>query len=391
MPALEMAQDSGRLLAWRKREGETVRKGEPLMDIETDKAVVEVEAEADGILVGVQAREGDVVPVGRTIAWIVAPGEPIPSNPAAAISAPATAAAFATPAPSPVSATASDAPTALERPRASPKARRLAAERGVDLRAVASTAGPGPVRAADVAAASSSESLEERTETPDGLWRAMAERVTAAWTSVPQFFVVRDVDATALVAWRTRLLEAADGAQDPTVTYSDLLVAAVARALRRYPRLNASWIEGRIVYHTRINIGLATAVERGLVVPVVHDADRLSVRAIARLRQDLVERARTNRLRPADLAGGTFTVSNLGPQGVHAFTAIVNAPQAAILAVGQIADRPAVRAGQLVVRPQVTLTLGCDHRIVDGARAAGFLQDVAERLEQPERDDHDPA
>ncbi len=389
MPALEMAQETGRLLAWRKREGEAVRKGEPLMEVETDKAVVEVEAEADGILAGVRAQEGDVVAVGRTIAWIVAPGEAVPTAdtgaPAAAAQAPGAAESGPAAAPS----APAERETPSERVLASPKARRLAAERGIDLHAVASGSGRRPVSAADVVAAAPQTAASVRVETPERVWRLMAERVTATWTTVPQFFVARDVDATALVAWRARFPETSAGNEETSVTYSDLLIAVVARALRRHPRLNASWRDGDIVYHPRINIGLATATDDGLVVPVIHDADRRSAIEIARTRRDLVERARTNRLRPADLAGGTFTISNLGPQGVQAFTAIVNAPQAAILAVGRIADRAAVHDGRVVVRPQVTLTLSCDHRVVDGARAATFLQDLAQRLEQPERDPGD--
>lgn len=389
MPALEMAQETGRLLAWRKREGEAVRKGEPLMEVETDKAVVEVEAEADGILAGVCAQEGEVIAVGRTIAWIVAPGEAVPTADTGppAVAARVPGAAESEPAAAPSASADREKPS--ERVLASPKARRLAAERGVDLHAVASGSGTRPVSAADVVAVAPQIATPVRVETPERLWRLMAERVTATWTTVPQFFVARDVDATALVAWRARFPETSAGNEETTVTYSDLLIAVVARVLRHHPRLNASWRDGHIVYHPRINIGLATATDDGLVVPVVHDADRQSVVEIARARRDLVERARANRLRPADLAEGTFTISNLGPQGVQAFTAIVNAPQAAILAVGRIADRAAVHEGRVVVRPQVILTLSCDHRVVDGARAAAFLQELAQRLEQPEHDADD--
>lgn len=383
MPALEMAQDSGRLLAWRKREGEAVRKGEPLMEIETDKAVVEVEAEADGILAGVRAREGDVVPVGRTIAWIVAPGEAVPTTEtptAATATEPPAPDGLPTPRPA-----ATGGPPSADRPLVSPRARRLAAELGVDLGRVAADSRSGPVTAADVMAAAPSP----RGGTSETTWRLMAERVTATWTSVPQFAVSREVDATALVAWRRELVAAAGAGEPSAITYSDLLIAIVARVLRAHPRLNASWLDGRVVSRDRVNIGLATAAEHGLVVPVLHDADRLPLREIARRRRDLVERARANRLRPADLADGTFTISNLGSYGVHAFTAIVNAPQAGILAVGEIRDCPAVRDGLVVVRPQMALTLTCDHRVVDGARAGLFLRDLGNRLERVERDAHE--
>lgn len=342
MPALEMAQETGRLVAWRKHEGEAVSKGELLMDVETDKAVVEVEAEADGVLAGVRAREGDVITVGQTIAWIVAPGEPVPVE---------------------------------DRPLMSPRARRLAAERGLDPSAVRGSGPGGVVLATDVV-----PSEAPPAEDPGDTWRIMAERVTASWTTVPQFFVARDVDADALIEWRTRLATEA-GAE---VTYTDMLVALVARSLRRHPRLNARWTDGAIRHHDEVNIGVATAVERGLVVPVLHGADRLPLRDLAARRHALVERARAGRLRSADLAGGTFTISNLGMYHVHAFTAIVNAPQAAILAVGRIADRVVAREGRPVVRPQMSLTLSCDHRVADGARAAAFLDDLAGAIEHPE-------
>jgi len=374
MPALEMAQETGKLVAWRKREGEAVSKGELLMDVETDKAVVEVEAAADGILAGVRATEGDVIAVGQTIAWILAPGESVPADERQ----PAGGRHASRPAPAPDRSdtpAASPGPTG-DRPLLSPRARRLAKERGVDLRGVSGSGPGGAVLATDLAASDAPPA-----EDPGDIWRIMADRVTASWT-VPQFFVARDVDAAALVDRRRRL--AADGGAGAEVTYTDLLVAVVARALRNHPRLNASWIEGRIQHHDAVNIGIATAVDRGLVVPVIHDADRLSVRDIAVRRSELVERARTSRLRPADLAGGTFTISNLGMYHVQAFTAIVNSPQAAILAVGRITDRVVAREGQPVVRPQLSLTLSSDHRVADGARAAAFLNELAEAIEHLE-------
>ncbi len=359
MPALEMAQETGRLLAWRKREGEAVRKGEPLMEVETDKAVVEVEAEADGILAGVRAQEGDVVAVGRTIAWIVAPGEAVPTAdtgaPAAAAQAPGAAESGPAAAPS----APAERETPSERVLASPKARRLAAERGIDLHAVASGSGRRPVSAADVVAAAPQTAASVRVETPERVWRLMAERVTATWTTVPQFFVARDVDATALVAWRARFPETSAGNEETSVTYSDLLIAVVARALRRHPRLNASWRDGDIVYHPRINIGLATATDDGLVVPVIHDADRRSAIEIARTRRDLVERARTNRLRPADLER---PMGEAGPDirlRVHLARALAFSPDLLILfyPTERLDRAAAFELGRLVRRVCRGLTL----------------------------------
>lgn len=375
MPALEMAQETGKLVVWHKREGEAVSKGEPLMDVETDKAVVEVEAAADGILAGVRAAEGEVIAVGQTIAWILAAGETVPAGerqPAGGRQAPQQA-----PTPERPATPAAGPGRAGDRPLLSPRARRLARERGVDVRGLGGSGPGGAVLATDLAAPGAPPA-----EDPGDIWRIMAERVTASWTAVPQFFVARDVDAAALVERRRQL--AAAGETGAPVTYTDLLAALVAAALRNHPRLNASWIDGRIQPHEAVNIGIATAVDRGLVVPVIHDVDRLSVRDIAAKRFELVERARAGRLRPADVAGGTFTISNLGMYHVQAFTAIVNAPQAAILAVGRIADRVVAREGQPVVRPEMSLTLSSDHRVADGARAAAFLHELAEKIEHLE-------
>ena len=376
MPALEMAQDSGRLLAWRKREGDVVSKGEPLMEVETDKAVVEVEAEADGVLAGVRASAGEAIPVGHTIAWILAPGETVPSEGARPRAGPK----GAEPVPAPDSTAAPATPSAAPagRPLASPKARRLAAERGIDLRNLSGSAPDGAVRAADVMSREA-PSLEQ----PPAMWRIMADRVTQSWVSVPQFYVSREVDAAALVDLRKRLASRAE-AGAPGVTYTDLLVALVARALMGHARLNASWTAEGIRHHAASNVGIATALDQGVVVPVIHGADQLSVFDIAKRRRELVDRARTGRLRPADLAGGTFTISNLGTHEVQAFSAIVYAPQAAILAIGRIADRVVAREGRPAVRPVMTLTLTCDHRVADGARAAAFLNDLARSIEAPE-------
>lgn len=372
MPALEMAQETGKLVAWRKQEGEPVRKGELLMEIETDKAVVEIEASADGVLAGVRAREGDVVAVGQTIAWIVAPGEPPPVETAPVRTGRETVHRqdHATATPSPTTPVPSPGGG---RPLMSPKARRLAAERGVSVEA---GSGPGgAIVASDLAGAPSSESPSALP----AVWRLMAERMSASWTTVPHFFVTRDLDARSLGSLRARL-----SGSGREITVTDLLVALVARALRRHPGVNASWHNGRLQQHQDINIGIAIGVDEGVVAPVIRQADRLAPAAIAERRAELVGRARDGRLQPADLTGGTFTISNLGMYGVDAFTAIVNAPQGAILAVGRIADRVVVENGQPVVRPMMSATLSLDHRVIDGVRAAQFLGDLASLVEQAE-------
>ena len=200
----------------------------------------------------------------------------------------------------------------------------------------------------------------------------MAERMTASWTSAPHFYLVREVTVSRLVTWRER----ASKQTGARITYTDLLVRLVAATLAQHPRVNASWKDGTIVQHAEINIGLAVAIDDGLVVPVLHRADTLSLAEIAARREDLVTRAQAGKLRPADIQGGSFTISNLGMYGVDAFNAIVNPPQAAILAVGRIADRVVAVGGQPAVQPTMVLTLSCDHRALDGARAAQFLGDA---------------
>ncbi|HEY6363080.1 MAG TPA: dihydrolipoamide acetyltransferase family protein [Vicinamibacterales bacterium] len=403
MPALEMAQETGKLVSWLKQEGEPVRKGEILLEVETDKAVVDVEAAGDGILAGVTARPGDVVPVGRTIAWLVQPGETPP-------------------------ATAS--PEVATRPaRISPKARRLAQERGVDITQVTGSGPGGEVLADDILAAAArlppsraeraSASLAEASggggkpapttegspagrlkpaPTPESnvgaafsrpeplttIGRLMAERTTHGWTTVPHFFVTRDIDAGALSAAREAMLPLADRSHGVKVTHTDLLVAIVARTLTKHPRLNASWTADGIVSHEDVNVALALAVDNAVVTAVIPRADRAPVADIAVRRRDLVERARAGKLQPADIAGATFTISNLGMFEVDAFTAIIVPPQAAILAVGAIADRVVPVDGRPGVRPMMTMTLSCDHRVVDGARAAGFMRDLGEAIRAPQ-------
>ena len=356
MPALELAQENGKVLHWLKAPGDAVTKGEPIVEIETDKATVEIEAPASGVLRDVTARAGDTVPVGRTIALIFAAGE--------ADAAPA----------APALRAVADAPRVAA---ASPKARRLAAERGVDLRALRGSGPGGAVLAADVVTAPAAQ----RAEAPavGTVWRIMVERMTASWTTAPHFYLVREVSVSRLVSW----LERARTQTGARITYTDLLVKLVAATLAQHPGANASWKDGAIVGNAEVSIGLAVAIDDGLVVPVLHRADTLGLAELAARREDLVSRAQAGKLRPADIQGGGFTLSNLGMYGVDAFNAIVNPPQAAILAVGRIADRVVAVNGQPAVRPTMVLTLSCDHRVLDGARGARFLGALAELIEEP--------
>jgi pyruvate dehydrogenase E2 component (dihydrolipoamide acetyltransferase) len=429
MPALEMAQETGKVVHWLKRPGDTVRKGEPIVEIETDKVTVEIEAPASGVLREVTANEGDVVPVGRTIALIAAAGEAVtaPAGPAAtttavagaARSSPAVNAASAGPVKaSPLArkiaeqhgvdlgrvktasgriekadvlayvesqkSTAGGNGAAARLVAASPKARRLAAERGLDLGALHGSGPGGAVLAIDVpiarpAATALPAAPRESAPSVGTVWRIMAERMTTSWTTAPHFYLVREVNVTRLASW----LAQARRQTGAHVTYTDLLVKLVAAALSRHPRVNASWQDGTIAQNIDINIGLAVAIDDGLVVPVIHRADTLPLTELAARRTDVVSRAQAGKLRPADIQGGGFTISNLGMFGVDAFNAIVNPPQAAILAVGRIADRVVALDGRPAVQPTMVLTLSCDHRALDGARAAQFLGALADLVEEP--------
>jgi pyruvate dehydrogenase E2 component (dihydrolipoamide acetyltransferase) len=397
MPALEMAQETGKLLSWRKKEGDAIAKGEPLLEIETDKAVVEIESPADGILAGIKANAGDVIPVGQTIGWIVNAGEKPPVEEAAAASGrrmdakPAPAAAAAANAP----ATTGAAPASSA--RISPKARRLAREHGVDLSRVRGTGSEGEILAEDVLAfvASPSAAAPARAENPQAEARAtqnlsqvarlMAERTTLSWTTAPHFFVTRDIDAGALLGVREKFGPAIEKESGVRLSHTDLLVAAAGRALEKHPLVNASWTGDGIRLHPEINVGIAMAVDDGVVAASIPGANSKKLGEIATLRRDLTERARAGKLRPADITGATFTISNLGMYNVDAFTAIIVAPHAAILAVGRIADRVVPVDGKPGIRPILTLTLSCDHRVFDGARAALFLNDLASSILEPEK------
>jgi pyruvate dehydrogenase E2 component (dihydrolipoamide acetyltransferase) len=399
MPALEMAQETGKLLAWRKKEGDRVSKGEPLLEIETDKAVVEVEAPADGFLAGIKAAEGDDIPVGQTIAWIVNAGEKPPSETNA--NAPTVRAGMRSspaqtrgPAPVPASVSAIQATTS---PKISPKARRLAKQLGVDIALVKGTGPSGEILAQDVESASRAKGASDAAasdavatakdsgniEVPTSLGRIMAERTTQSWTTVPHFFVTRDVDATALNAYRERAAVEIEREHQLRVTHTDLLIALVSRVLLKHPRLNASWSAEGIRLHSHVNMGVAIAVNDGVVAAVIPNAHATTVSEIAIQRRDVAERARAGKLRPADIADATFTISNLGMYQVDQFSAIITPPQAAILAVGSIADRVVALQEKAVVRSMMNLTLSCDHRVADGARAAMFLRDLADVLRDP--------
>lgn len=437
LPALGMAQETGIIVRWLIDEGQEVTKGEPLVEIETDKATVEIEAPVSGVLASVTGTVGVEIPVGQVIASIVAPGEfsredtlaqggsayrDINSDghaqPQADAGLPSVTASplatriaaehnldLETIKPAGRRIQSADVLAHLEEQQtaepvmigqaglvpASPKARRLAAEQGKDIATIQGSGPAGAVLVADVLATQVEPKLLPVAEPLTGtvvmqkesevshIWRVMAERTTQSWTSVPHFYLVREVNASRLISWREQMQKRLT----EKVTYTDLLVKVVAAALREHQRLNASWRSGSIILHEEINIGLAVAVDEGLIVPVIHRADEHSVNDIARIRKELITKAQTGKLQPQDIQGGTFTVSNLGMYGVDAFNAIINSPQAAILAVGRIAERVVPIEGQPSVQPMMVLNLSCDHRVVDGARGAQFLAALSDFVEEP--------
>ncbi len=432
LPALGMAQDTGKIVQWLKNEGEQVAKGEPLVEIETDKATVEVEAPAAGVLAHITAAVGNDIPVGQVIATILAPDEKKPEKVASQdqpsvsdqrVGRNATPLALRIAAehqlnlhdvqPTGKRIQKADVLTHLQNQDnaastrlmpASPKARRLAAEQGKKLTAIKGSGPGGAVLAADVLAqtvgaeANRTPVGEGAGPTPalptvDGLplssiWRIMAQRTTQSWTTIPHFSLVREVNASRLISWRKSWEYLHDGRYgvempDTRVTYTDLLVKIVAGALRLHPRLNAFCDERGITLQPEIHIGLAVAVDAGLVVPVIHRADQLTLSEIAQKRAVLVEKAQVGKLRPQDISNGTFTISNLGMYHVDAFNALINQPQVAILAIGRIAERVVPLHGQPAVQPMMVLTLSCDHRAIDGARGAHFLDTVATFVEEP--------
>ena len=404
MPALGVAQEKGTLINWLKAEGQTVSKGEPLMEVETDKATVEIEAPASGILANVTASPGDEIPVGNKIASILAPGEK-PSatgSPASTTVAPraqvtpentaqaeATAAAAKAGQPS---ATTSASPATADRASgkilASPAARRIAREKGVDLATLRGTGPEGAILAEDVARSTPAEApasggppkIKETVQlTP--MRRIVGERMVKSKQSAPHFYLSMDIDMTEVTGKRSALKTAAD-AVVPSI--NDYVLAAAARGLRDFPALNAAFTDKGVEIYADINLGVAVAIEDGLVVPVIRHADRLSLVELAKQSRILAEKAQRKKLFPLDYEGGTFTVSNLGMFGVDNFIAIINPPQCAILAVGQVAPRVVAHGEGLAVRPMMTMSLSADHRIVDGATAARFLQQVKGHLEKIE-------
>jgi pyruvate dehydrogenase E2 component (dihydrolipoyllysine-residue acetyltransferase) len=390
LPRLGQGMEAGTIVRWLVAEGDQVEKGQPLFELDTDKVTQEVEAEASGVLLKIVVPEGEV-PVGTAVAYVGEKGESVPEPAEEPAQVPDTAEAAsdtpeAAPAPEPaaVAATANGG-----RVKASPLARRIARERGIDLASLSGTGPEGRIVAEDVERAEVAPARAAPTAAPAGagvervelssLRKTIARRLTEAWT-VPAFQISMSADMTKSQELRALLVERYPD-ERPTVT--DVLTKVCAIALMRHRDVNATFAGDAIELHPAANVGLAVATDRGLVVPVIAGAESRTVAEIAGARADLVGRSRDGKLTAEDLDGGTFTISNLGMYGVEQFIAVLNPPQAAILAVGAIEDRPVARDGAVVVRPMMTMTLTCDHRTIDGATAADFLRTVKDFLEEP--------
>jgi pyruvate dehydrogenase E2 component (dihydrolipoamide acetyltransferase) len=422
MPRLSDTMEEGTILRWLKRDGEHVARGEELVEIETDKAAMIYESDVAGQL-QIVAGEGDTLPVGATIAH-AGGGEAGGTEPAAAANgvqaapapAPAEAGTASAAPPEPELATAPGArrepadpaaPAGTARIKASPLARRVARERGVDLQGIAGSGPGGRIVKADVETAASGASgsrvataapveaesaaapLAERVATAKGATtvveltrtqQTIARRMAESKATIPDFSLQAEIDMEACVALRAELKRLSP---EHTPTYNDMIVKACALALREHPRANGGYRDGKLHLHSRVNVGIAVATDDALVVPTVFDADLKSLGEIARETRALAQRVREATITPPELGGGTFTVSNLGMYGVRSFTAIVNPPQAAILSVGALEERPVVHDGQIVARPTLAVTLVCDHRVLYGADAARLLARVRGLLQEP--------
>ncbi|MEO5577238.1 MAG: dihydrolipoamide acetyltransferase family protein [Gaiellaceae bacterium] len=421
LPRLGQGMESGTIVKWLKGEGEAVKKREPLYELDTDKVTQEVEAEADGVLLKIVVDSGEVE-VGRTVAYIGAEGEsvsdadaPETDRPEADVAVEDVAveeedesetegssapqmdderrrgqeAAAATAEATTAAVTESPAP-ADGRVKASPLARRLAREQGIDIATLTGSGPEGRIVAEDVergavpapqAAAAVAPSGEVEEIELTSTRKTIARRLTEAWQA-PVFQLTVSADMTRALELRERLVaRLAEGETKPTV--SDLLTKVAAAALVRHPAVNAHFAGEKILRFPSAHIGIAVAAPNGLVVPVIRDADRKTIQEIAADRAALVGRARDGKLQRDDLADGTFTISNLGMFGIEQFVAVLNPPQAAILAVGATEEKPVVRNGQVEVRPLLSMTITCDHRAIDGADGAEFLRTVKELLEEP--------
>jgi pyruvate dehydrogenase E2 component (dihydrolipoyllysine-residue acetyltransferase) len=441
MPKMGDTMEEGKILRWIKHEGDAIKKGESLAEVETDKVNIEIEAFASGVLRKILVPEGQSAPIGAGIALIGAADEPLPGGmaggagataaspvQAAAKTNGATPAITAAPAPPATPAAVTSAPAG--RPDSSggrifisPVARRLAHEQGIDYSTIRGTGPNGRIIKLDIEAALAQAAAQAMPAAPPvpaaapaapatpaapalmpaaeaapmpseadevieipltAMRRTIARRLSQSMQTAPHFYVTSVIDTGKLAELRTQInAYAANDASPVKISFNDLIIKAAAKALMRMPQVNVSFAEDRLIQKKQVHIGMAVALDEGLIVPVIHNADTRGVLDIARESHRLAEAARAGKLRADDFSGGTFTVSNLGMYDVESFTAVINPPESAILAVGSITPTPVVVDGQVVVRDRMKVTLSSDHRAIDGATAARFLQEVKRLLEEP--------
>ncbi len=412
MPKLSDTMTEGTLVRWLKKEGDTVEAGDILAEVETDKATMEMESFDDGVLKEIYVKEGGKIGVGQKIALILAEGESADA-PADKPAAPASGnkaegkEKSSTPA-DPSKGSATSAPVSSASPKdqevrgrvkASPLAKKVAAERGVSLEGITGSGPGGRIIEKDVPTKSSSSTSSSSSSAPiklektggeetrielSGMRKIIAERLLASKTQIPHFYLSVEVDAAPLMRLRKEVNAANEAAEQPKITVNDFVLLAVARAAQQCPKVNAAWGGDHVMQYGSVNISVAIAVEDGLVTPVIRNAQTLSLREISTAVKDLAIRARNKKLKPEEYAGGTITVSNLGSYGIEQFYAIVNPPQAAILAVGAIVKKPVVNAkGEIVVGERMNISLSGDHRVVDGAVGAEYITALRKLIENP--------
>jgi len=400
MEALSPTMEEGRVVKWLKRDGDPVKTGETLAEVETDKAVMDLVARAEGVLRQVAAAEGQTVAVGSVVAVIAAPGEAVG---AAAASAPKPATVAASGSGERGAVPSAAVPVDVTRVKASPLARRIAKEAGVDLKLVTGT-GPGgrvtkrdlearPVAAPPAAQRDVPLPAPRSPEVTRGgaayqdvpltqIRKTIAKRLATSLGPIPHFFLTTEVDMERASEARDALNKQL-GDQGSKVSFNDIIIKATAHALTKHPACNAWFQEDHIRYWNEVHIGMAVAVEDGLITPVIRNAELKSLADIGREAKELAERARSRRLQPNEYTGATFSVSNLGMFDIDQFTAVINPPEAGIIAVGSIVQKPVVVDGQPAVRRRMRITMSCDHRVIDGATGAAFLKTLKQMLENP--------
>lgn len=384
LPKLDEAMLTGKIIRWMKKEGDWVEKGESILEIETEKVTFEVEAEESGILSKVMAKAGDDVPVGATIAFILQPGEKAPEVPEPVVTAKGE-----------VRVEVPQLTKEAEVIKASPLAKSIAKEHNIDLSLVAGTGPGGRITKEDVlraveeskvvAAPPAREEValaEEEIVPLSSMRKTIARRMTESFQT-PHFYLTVEVDTQELGKTREQLMPLIESKIGIRLTVTDLIIKMVAKALEDNPSVNCAYVDGAMKLFKRIDIGLVTAVEGGLIVPVIRQANKKSLAEIAQARAELAQRARERKLSMEEMRGSTFTISNLGMFEIDQFSAILQPPEAAILAVGRIADKAVVRDGQIVIRPMMTLTLSIDHRVLDGVIGSQFLQSLKNYIENP--------